>query len=279
MTEPVDPGAAPPVPEPAAPAATDGDTSTTSEASAAARRRRRGSRGGRGQRARPSRRLAGPGRALPRPRPGTGVRRRPRRRRTTATSPSCPTAPSRARCSRPRWPRRCSCRRPRIGDTRPAPAKPPRPSDSRRRPPSGPPAGGGDGRRRSPPASRRPFRRGRPVAARWCATGTSVEADDDLLERRPGPRAQGPPGRALPHVRPRDPPAHPDRRAGGPQPHRALRQPAGRRHRPDPREHLPRPGAERAAGHGGGVRRHRHAEERRALPGRRAVRRRGHRRA
>ena len=49
MTEPVDPGAAPPVPEPAAPAATDGDTSTTSEASAAARRRRRGSRGGRGR--------------------------------------------------------------------------------------------------------------------------------------------------------------------------------------------------------------------------------------
>ena len=31
---------------------------------------------------------------------------------------------------------------------------------------------------------------------------------------------------------------------------------------PDPRQHLPRPGAERAARHGGRVRRHRHAEER-----------------
>ena len=38
---------------------------------------------------------------------------------------------------------------------------------------------------------------------------------------------------------------------------------------PDPRQHLPRPGAERAARHGGRVRRHRHAEERRALPRRR----------
>ena len=48
---------------------------------------------------------------------------------------------------------------------------------------------------------------------------------------------------------------------------------------PDPRQHLPRRGAERAARHGGGLRRHRHAEERGALPRRRAVRRRGHRRA
>ena len=52
---------------------------------------------------------------------------------------------------------------------------------------------------------------------------------------------------------------------------------AGRRRQPDPRQHLRRAGAERAAGHGGGVRRHRHAQERRALPRRRAVRRRGHR--
>ena len=73
------------------------------------------------------------------------------------------------------------------------------------------------------------------------------------------------------------PDGHPDRRARGPQPHRALRVAPGRRRRPDPRQHLPGQGAERAARHGGGVRRHRHAEERRALPRRRAVRRRGHR--
>ena len=52
---------------------------------------------------------------------------------------------------------------------------------------------------------------------------------------------------------------------------------ARRRRQPDPRQHLPRPGPERAAGHGGGVRRHRHAEERGAVPRRRAVRPRGHR--
>ncbi len=63
----------------------------------------------------------------------------------------------------------------------------------------------------------------------------------------PGPRAQGPAGRALPHVRPRRPEGHPDRRARGPQPHRALRLPPVRRRRADPRQHLPRPGAERAA--------------------------------
>ena len=40
----------------------------------------------------------------------------------------------------------------------------------------------------------------------------------------------------------------------------------------DRRQHLPRPGAERAARDGGGVHRHRHAEERRALPRRRRLR-------
>ena len=51
-----------------------------------------------------------------------------------------------------------------------------------------------------------------------------------------------------------------------------------RRRGADPRQHLPRPGPERAAGHGGRVRRHRHAEERRALPRRRPVRHRRRRR-
>ena len=87
----------------------------------------------------------------------------------------------------------------------------------------------------------------------------------------------GPVGRYLMCVQVR-PSAHPGRRARGSQPHRALRQPAGRRRQPDPRQHLRRQGAERAARHGGGVRRHRHAEERGAVPRRRAVRRRGHRR-
>ena len=78
-------------------------------------------------------------------------------------------------------------------------------------------------------------------------------------------RAQGPARRSLPHGACTYVPSYPDRRARGPQPHRALREPARRRHRPDPREHLPRPGAERAPRHGGGLHRHRHAEERGAL--------------
>ena len=64
----------------------------------------------------------------------------------------------------------------------------------------------------------------------------------------------------------------PDRRARGPIAPRALCVAAGRRHQPDPRQHLPRSGAERAARDGGGLRRHRHAQERGALPRRRAVR-------
>ena len=93
----------------------------------------------------------------------------------------------------------------------------------------------------------------------------------------PRARAQGPAGRPLPDVRAGAREHGPGGGARGSQPDRALRLPTGRRHQPDPREHLRRPGAERPAGHGGGVRRHRHAQERRALPRRRAVRRRGHR--
>ena len=91
------------------------------------------------------------------------------------------------------------------------------------------------------------------------------------------PRAQGPRRRALLDVRPRGADGHPDRRARGPQPHRALRVAAVRRRLADPRQRLPGPRAERAPGHGGGVRRHRHAQERRAVPRRRPLRPRGHR--
>ena len=78
-------------------------------------------------------------------------------------------------------------------------------------------------------------------------------------ERRRGRERNGRPiGRYLMAVQVRPTP-HPGRRARGPQPDRALRQPPGRRRQPDPRQHLPRQGAERAARHGGRVRRHRHA--------------------
>ena len=92
-----------------------------------------------------------------------------------------------------------------------------------------------------------------------------------------GPRAQRQADRSLLHVCPGAPRHGAGRSARGSQSDRALCVTARRRRQPDPRQHLPRPGPERAAGHGGGVRRHRHAQERGAVPGRRAVRRRGHR--
>ena len=79
-----------------------------------------------------------------------------------------------------------------------------------------------------------------------------------LLERRRGRERKGRPvGRYLMcvHVRP-TPPRSPCSRAG---PSSSTTCPApGRRH-PDRRQHLPRPGPERPARHGGRVRRHRHA--------------------
>ena len=107
---------------------------------------------------------------------------------------------------------------------------------------------------------------------------TPVELDEATLEQRRGRERKGRPvGRYLMavHVQAE---GHPDRRARGALADRALRVAPGRRHQPDPRQHLPGQGPERAARHGGGVRRHRHAEERRALPGRHPVRPRGHRR-
>ena len=117
-----------------------------------------------------------------------------------------------------------------------------------------------------------PPRRQGPEAGRLARLALDLDADTHRTTS--WSRAQRPTDRPLPDGGAGAPVVDPGRRARGPQPDRALRQPAGRRRQPDPRQHLPRPGPERAAGHGGGVRRHRHAEERRALPRRRAVRRR-----
>ena len=164
--------------------------------------------------------------------------------RSSASRPPVPATgrrpPSRRRASASgagRWPRPCRCTR-RVGHGGVGERSGVRPGrDQRKRRRGG----------RTKPASRHGRRR--PVRA------TS------------GPRAQRPPDRALLHVRPGATRHGAGRGARGAQPDRALRQPPGRRRQPDPRQHLPRPGAERAAGHGGRLRRHRHPQERRALPG------------
>ena len=174
---------------------------------------------------------------------------------------------------------RALVRKPQIGDTRRHPAPPPAP-----------------GRRRAgEPATSKKSRRGRGrggargaggrasgrYAGRWRRSGKGGRGGAQQVVRahlgrrrrrrrcrrraaRPGAQRTG--DRPLPDGRPGAPGHGPSRRARGPQPHRALRLAARRRHQPDPRQHLRRSGAERAARHGGCVRRHRHAEERRALP-------------
>ncbi len=89
----------------------------------------------------------------------------------------------------------------------------------------------------------------------------------------PRPHPQGAPVGPLPHVRARARRwAHPHRGPRGPEPRRAHPRDADGQ-RVDRRQHLPRPRPERAPRHGSRVRRHRHAEERRAVPRRRRVRR------
>ncbi len=110
------------------------------------------------------------------------------------------------------------------------------------------------------------------------STLPAADLDADTIERRRGRERNGRPDRPLPDGCAGAPVADPGGRARRSNADRALRQPAGRRRQPDPRQHLRRQGAERAARHGGRVRRHRHPEERRAVPRRRAVRPRGHRR-
>ena len=211
-----------------------------------------------------------------------------RRRPATDDRPELPDRPIEGRPQSRRGGRAgARCASPQIGDTRPAPEPTPSARAADRDPTAG--AGTRRGQRRRRRGGRRSGGRGG-GSGRWRAaapatpvrrgarpTTCPLELDDETLERRRGRERKGRPvGRYLMavHVRAR---GHPDRRARGPQPDRALRLAPGRRRQPDPRQHLPRPGAERAARHGGGVRRHRHAEERGALPRRRAVRPRGRR--
>ena len=134
-------------------------------------------------------------------------------------------------------------------------------------------AGGGRGDRRRTAGERQAAaaaaaRRGRrPVGAR--AAPKPVEAilgDEPARARRrrarqaPGPRAQGPPGRSLPHDASRVRPTATQIAVleGRNLIEHYVSRPADDVV-PDPRQHLPRPGPERAARHGGRLRRHRHA--------------------
>ena len=132
------------------------------------------------------------------------------------------------------------------------------------------PGGGGGGRSRAAAA---------PCVTTSCGpTSASVRrplADARRRDARaaPRPHPQGAAGRPLPDVRAR-------RWKAATRTSRCSRAAAWSsttlatpdRQRVDRRQHLPRPGAERAARHGGRVHRHRHAQERRALPRRRRVR-------
>ncbi len=211
------------------------------------------------------------------PRPPARTERRPPSRAAgprTAIPTSCPSARSRAGRARPRRPSGRWCGGPRSATAGPRP----RPTEPASRRPQG-------ARRQAPPRRRGGGRGGGGAEAGQPATGDAGRGHPGRALRarrrdRQGPpraRAQGPARRSLPDDGVGAAHRHPDRRARGPQPDRALRVPAGRRRHPDPRQHLPRAGPERAARHGGGVRRHRHAQERRALPRRRPVRGRGHR--
>ena len=163
---------------------------------------------------------------------------------------------------------------------RPAPRPPPAPQQ-RRSAPAAPAAPGRPGRRHAsgrgrPRAEEPESQRGRGRAeerTRRVAAGPSDRAAGAGRVARPPFQA----GRPLPGLRARAAADDPDRHARRPLARRALRVAGRRRHQPDRRQRLPGPGAERAAGHGGGLRRHRDPEERRAVPGRRALRQGRHR--
>ena len=198
-------------------------------------------------------------------------------------------------------------RAPRVGDTRPAPAVPstrPKVGDSRPAPagekqadPGDRNGGGNGGAGTGAPRKRR--RRGGRGRSRSGGGGTGARASNAATEQRGrallghggglrdrrGSRRrddatpsrsdpEGSPHRPVPDGRARRRAGrHPDGRARGARARGALREPLpGRRH-VDRRQHLSRQGAERVAGHGGRVHRHRHPEERRPVPGRRHVRR------
>ena len=164
-----------------------------------------------------------PGRAGRGPAPGA-------RRRSPAPAP----APARRRPA-PATAAAPAAAKPKIGDSRPAPARRPSPrrpggtspstTGRRRRPAALGTDGDGGGRRRRRRGGRARSATGdnRPVEATGRRAGRGRRRD----ARAPaGPGAQGPAGRPLPDGRPRQARRHPDRRARGPGPDRALRVPA-----------------------------------------------------
>ena len=228
--------------------------------------RRRGSRGGRNRKRPPAR---------------TGGEESPAddAEAASVSESELPELPERISENRPsaEAAERALVRKPQIGDSRPAPGRSPGPSPAsdgddapaparkrRRRGGRGRGAGGSHGRRLVPPTRAR--------------DDEPVELDEETLERRRGRERKGRPvGRYLMcvHVRPH------------------ATQIAVLEGRSLIEHYVSRPpddisqihgniylgqGAERPPGHGGRVRRHRHAQERSALPGRRAVRPRGRRR-
>jgi hypothetical protein len=108
-----------------------------------------------------------------------------------------------------------------------------------------------------------------PIEAVLTDDGDPIELDEATLASRRGPPPQRTGRRSVPNEHPRHGRGHPRRRDGGSSADRALRLPQGRRRLPDPRQHLHGPRRERVARHGGGVRRHLHAQERRGLSQRR----------
>ena len=204
-----------------------------------------------------------------------GRLRRARRRRARAMrrEPRAPRPAWRGRSQLAGTERSEAARRPRIGDTRPAPAG----------------EGGAPNLLGGPVRAKASVVAGvdlvgNPARARPRSQRCRIvqlpahahRADGRLRARRgrradpeaaSGQRAQGSARRPLPDGGPRQPQGDPHRRARGPQPGRALRVSALRRRHPDPRQHLSGPGPERAARHGGGLRRHRYPQECGALQG------------
>ena len=153
-------------------------------------------------------------------------------------------------------------RKPQIGDTMPAPTRPVDDADSaattdsparRKRRRGGRGRGSGTGPRS-----------GQPVTADL--GDSAVELDEETLARQRGRERKGRPiGRYLMCVHVRPGATQIAVLEGRSLIEHYVSKPE-RRPDADPREHLPGACAERAAGHGGRVRRHRHAEERGALP-------------
>ena len=175
----------------------------------------------------------------------------------------------------PRDPAGTQSRRPRIGDTRPAPPVPaaapaavvaPVAPRSPQRPAVDPAQAGGA----TAPVD--PARTGAPAGPEVNGDGDVAPGGRRSRSRRRGPGAQGPAGRALPDVCPRR--ARTTQIAvleGRSLIEHYVSRPADDANQIDGNIYLGRV-QNVLPGHGGGLRRHRHPEERRALPGRRALR-------